>query len=109
MFTKKVGNITMYENVKIIRSDRSAPLGAEFVGETVCDGKYLIERNSSDVLSLEYIVAGKERLKLTGRFCTRKRVMCFCLPREAVTGISAMLPNRGTSTFSAFSVPLRMP
>ena len=81
MFTKKVGNITMYENVKIIRSDRSAPLGAEFVGETVCDGKYMIERNSSDVLSLEYIVAGKGTLEINGQVLHPKKGDVFLLTK----------------------------
>lgn len=56
----------MYENLKVFREDR-VPFGVRFVGETVCDEKYYIHREYSDVCSLEYIVDGSGTLEINGQ------------------------------------------
>lgn len=56
----------MYENLKLFRKIRE-PFGIKFVGETVCDEKYLIHREHSDVNSLEYIVEGSGTLEINGQ------------------------------------------
>lgn len=56
----------MYENLKVFRKSRE-PFGIKFVGETVCDEKYYISRERSDVTSLEYVVEGSGTLEINGQ------------------------------------------
>ncbi len=56
----------MYENMKLFRQGRE-PFGIKFVGETVCDEKFVINREYSDVNSLEYIVEGSGTLEINGQ------------------------------------------
>lgn len=68
----------MYENIKIIRADEE-PLSVRFVGETLCDEKFLIKRAVSDIISFEYIVDGKGTLEINGQTLFPKRGDVFLL------------------------------
>ena len=81
-FTGKVRIITVYENIKIIRT-RNLPLNVHFVGETLCDEKYLIERQKSDVASLEYIVDGEGTLEINGQVLHPKKGDVFYLEKDS--------------------------
>ena len=50
----RTGKITMYENIKLFQHDGECPLGIHFVGETLCDEKYCIERRNSDNAYFKY-------------------------------------------------------
>lgn len=64
----------MYENIKKFAYDNGEyPLGIHFVGETVCDEKFLIERSKSDLNSLEYIVEGTGTLEINGQVLHPKK------------------------------------
>lgn len=68
----------MYENIKVLK-ERHLPLEIRFVGETVCDEKYLIKRKSSEITSLEYIVGGKGTLEINGQTLYPKKGDVFLL------------------------------
>lgn len=55
----------MYENIKLMSYDKSTPFGIRFVGETLCDEKYIIKREKSDITAFEYIVSGTGTLSMT--------------------------------------------
>lgn len=58
----------MYENIKrFSASDDDNPFGIRFVGETLCDDKFIIERKCSDMTSFEYIVDGYGTLEINGQ------------------------------------------
>mgnify|MGYP002508337078 CR=1 FL=1 len=65
--TRKVGIITVYENIKLFPYHRGIPFGIRFVGETVCDDKFVIKRNKSDLAAFEYIVDGTGTLEINGK------------------------------------------
>lgn len=65
--TGKVGIITVYENIKLFPYHRGIPFGIRFVGETVCDDKFVIKRNKSDLAAFEYIVDGTGTLEINGK------------------------------------------
>lgn len=44
--------------------DKSAPFGIRFVGETLCNEKYVIKREKSDIAAFEYIVSGTGTLEI---------------------------------------------
>lgn len=72
----------MYENIKVIRETKT-PLGIRFVGETICDEKYLIEREKSDIISLEYIVDGEGTLEINGQILHPKKGDVFLLSENS--------------------------
>lgn len=78
IFTRKVRIITMHENIKVYREE-NVPFGIHFVGETLCDEKYLISRKSSDIISLEYIVEGSGTLCINGQTLHPKKNDVFLL------------------------------
>ena len=43
------------------------PFGINFIGKSVCDEKFYTERESSDIMSLEYIVEGSGTLEINGQ------------------------------------------
>lgn len=43
------------------------PFGINFVGKTVCDEKYITERDDSEIMSLEYIIEGDGTLEINGQ------------------------------------------
>lgn len=58
----------MFENIKkISQNDSGNPLGIRFVGETLCDEKFVIERANSDLTSFEYIMDGHGMLEIDGQ------------------------------------------
>ena len=57
----------MYENIKLMKCEDECPLGIRFVGETMCDEKFIITRNCSDLTSFEYIVDGYGTLEINGQ------------------------------------------
>lgn len=58
----------MYENLKkLSQNNEPYPLGIRFVGETICDEKFCIERKCSDMTSFEYIVDGKGTLEINNQ------------------------------------------
>lgn len=80
IFTRKVRIITMYDNFKIMSNETSdAPVIIKFVGETVCDKKYEVERRCSDLSALEYIVDGCGTLEINGQVLHPKKGDIFLL------------------------------
>lgn len=70
----------MYENIKRFYSgDDNRPFGIRFVGETICDSKFRIERQSSEWHSLEYIVDGVGTLEINGQVLRPKKGDIFLL------------------------------
>lgn len=64
----------MYENLmKLSYSGGDEPLGIRFVGETVCDDEFMIERSCSDLTSFEYIVDGYGTLEINGQILHPKK------------------------------------
>lgn len=71
----------MYENIKKFIYEESKPLGISFVGETLCDEKYMIERQCSSLTSLEYIVDGDGTLEIDGKIYHPKKGDVFLLTK----------------------------
>ncbi|MCM1114474.1 MAG: AraC family transcriptional regulator [Clostridium sp.] len=73
----------MFENLKTISYDneRIPPLGIRFVGETVCDENFIIERSNSDLISLEFIVSGSGTLEINGQLLHPKKNDMFLLTK----------------------------
>ncbi len=71
------------ENLKnfTVFMKKDNPLNIRLVGETVCDEKYYIERRCSDLLSLEYIVAGEGTLVINGQTLHPKSGDVFLLTK----------------------------
>lgn len=69
----------MYDNVKIISYDEAAPVGIRFVGESICDERFFVERNCSDITSLEYISEGEGILEIEGQVLYPKKGDIFFL------------------------------
>lgn len=67
----------MYENIKKFIHEENKPLGISFVCETLCDEKYMIERDFSTVASLEYIVDGEGTLEINGQILNPKKATFF--------------------------------
>lgn len=68
----------MYENIKLIDYDKNLPFGIRFVGETLCDEKFVVKRSNSDLAAFEYIVDGVGTLEINGRvFHPKKGDMFF--------------------------------
>ena len=63
----------MYENIKLITYKENLPFGIRFVGETVCDEKFVIKRNKSDLAAFEYIVEGTGTLEINGKLYHPKK------------------------------------
>ncbi|MDO4365001.1 MAG: AraC family ligand binding domain-containing protein, partial [Clostridia bacterium] len=68
----------MYENIRVLQ-EHKLPLEIRFVGETVCDEKYIIKRKHSEIMSLEYIVDGKGVLEINGQTLYPKKGDIFLL------------------------------
>lgn len=78
VFRKKGRKITMYENMKILSCfdgyyTGDEPFGIRFVGETLCDDEFIIERPCSDLASFEYIVDGCGTLEINGQVLHPKK------------------------------------
>lgn len=69
----------MYENLKKISYGDDNPLGIRFVGETLCDENFFIERNNSDLTSFEYIVEGSGTLEINGQILHPEKGDIFML------------------------------
>ena len=69
----------MYENIKLITYNENSPFGIRFVGETVCDEKFVIKRNKSDLAAFEYIVEGTGILEINGKLYHPKKGDMFFL------------------------------
>ena len=69
----------MYENIKLFQHDGECPLGIHFVGETLCDEKYCIERRNSDIASFEYIADGHGTLEINGQILHPKKGDIFMI------------------------------
>lgn len=68
----------MYENIKLMSYDKNTPFGIRFVGETICDEKYIIKREKSDIAAFEYIVSGTGTLEInSGIYHPKKGDMFF--------------------------------
>lgn len=64
----------MFENIKNFTYDNGDfPLGIRFVGETVCDEKFVIERSKSDLNAFEYIMEGTGTLEINGQILHPKK------------------------------------
>lgn len=75
----------MFENLKKISIPVPGklcekPLSINLVGETVCDEKFNIRRESSDLISLEYIVDGCGTLEINGQTLKPEKGDIFFLP-----------------------------
>lgn len=75
----------MFENIKKIavprqQNEEQRPLSVNFVGETVCDDKFDIKRECSDLMSLEYIVEGRGTLEINGQVLHPEKGDVFFLP-----------------------------
>ncbi len=75
----------MFENLKKISipsADHAEekPLSVNFVGETLCDEKFDIRRENSDLTSLEYIVDGHGTLEINGQVLYPEKGDVFFLP-----------------------------
>lgn len=58
----------MYENLKKISYySNDTPFGIWFVGETLCDEKFCIERHNSNLIAFEYIVDGCGTLEINNQ------------------------------------------
>ncbi|MCI5734751.1 MAG: AraC family transcriptional regulator [Eubacterium sp.] len=71
----------MYENIKKFIYEENKPLGISFVGETLCDEKYMIERDFSSLASLEYIVDGEGTLEINGQILHPQKGDIFLLTK----------------------------
>lgn len=70
----------MYENLKKLgQINEPNPLGIRFVGETICDEKFCIERSCSDMTSFEYIVDGYGTLEINGQILHPKKGDLFLI------------------------------
>lgn len=71
--TEKVGNIKMLmDRNDIMRSfsqfiKDGDPFGINFIGKSICDDRFFIEREVSEIMSLEYIIDGKGTLEINGQ------------------------------------------
>lgn len=69
----KVGKIKMIEKCHDTIREFSRyvkdndPIGINFVGKSVCDQSFCVEREHSNIMSLEYIVEGEGVLKINGQ------------------------------------------
>lgn len=77
--------ITVFENIKRISIPTPDkinlnPLSINFVGETLCDEKFDISRDCSDLTSFEYIVDGYGTLEINGKVFHPKKGDIFFLP-----------------------------
>ncbi len=75
----------MFENLKKISvpipgEHSKKPLSINLVGETICDEKFNIKRESSDLISLEYIVDGYGTLEINGQVLKPEKGDVFFLP-----------------------------
>lgn len=82
---KRAGKSTVFENLKKIsipspNNTQDSPLSINFVGETICDEKFNIKRENSDLTSLEYIVDGCGTLEINGQVLHPKKGDVFFLP-----------------------------
>ncbi len=55
------------------------PIGIQFIGKTVCDGSFRIERKNSIIMALEYIVEGSGTLEINGQHLTPQAGDVFLL------------------------------
>ncbi len=73
----------MFENMKKMSLHSGAaqkPLSINFVGETICDEKFDIMRDCSDLMSLEYIADGCGTLRINGQELHPEKGDVFFLP-----------------------------
>lgn len=75
----------MFENLKKISVPvpgeiSKKPLSVNLVGETICDEKFDIRRECSDLISLEYIVDGSGILEINGQTLKPEKGDVFFLP-----------------------------
>lgn len=69
----------MYENIKLINCNSGIPFGIRFVGETLCDEKFSVQRSNSDLAAFEYIVDGTGTLEINGKVYYPKKGDMFFL------------------------------
>lgn len=96
----------MYENLKKFIHDDNIPLGISFVGETLCDEKYIIERNDSSVASLEYIVDGVGTLEINGKTYHPKKGDVFLLTEHSKHKYFSQNENGWHKYFISFYGPM---
>lgn len=96
----------MYENLKKFIHDDNLPFGISFVGETLCDEKYIIERNDSTVASLEYIVDGVGTLEINGKTYHPKKGDVFLLTEHSRHKYFSQKENGWHKYFISFYGPM---
>ena len=73
----------MDENIKLVNYEKDTPFGIRFVGETLCDEKYVIKRECSDIVAFEYIVEGTGTLEINDKIYHPKKGDMFFLSEKS--------------------------
>lgn len=55
------------------------PFGINFIGKSICDDRFFIEREASQIMSLEYIIDGRGTLEINGQTLTPEKGDVFLL------------------------------
>lgn len=111
VFRKKGRKITMYENMKILSCfdgyyTGDEPFGIRFVGETLCDDEFIIERPCSDLASFEYIVDGCGTLEINGQVLHPKKGDIFFLSENSSHKYYSQKENGWHKYFISFYGPV---
>lgn len=96
----------MYENIKLMKCGDEYPLGIRFVGETMCDEKFVIARNCSDLTSFEYIVDGYGTLEINGQVLHPKKGDMFFIREGSRHKYYSQRENGWYKYFISFCGPL---
>lgn len=97
----------MYENIKKFTYDNEeSPLGIRFVGETLCDEKFVIERSNSDLSAFEYIVDGTGTLEINGQILHPKKGDIFFISEGSSHRYYSQKENGWHKYFISFYGPI---
>lgn len=101
------GVIIMFENLKKISVPGEVkPISINFVGETVCDEKFLIERECSDLMSFEYIVDGRGILEIENQVLRPQKGDVFFLKEGTSHKYYSQSENGWHKYFISFRGPV---
>ncbi len=84
----------------------SDPIGINFVGKSICDQSFYIERENSPIMSLEYIVEGEGVLEINGQTLYPSACDVFLLTQGSRHRYFTQKENAWRKYFVSFKGPL---
>ena len=82
------------------------PFAINYVGKSVCDEKFYIERDSSNIMSFEYIVEGEGVLEINGQILYPKKGDVFLLTEGSQHRYYTQKNNPWRKYFVSFKGPM---